>query len=236
VSDRRRRRRRSRRGAGAGGPAAAKRRRRPGGRSARVLSSVLQSAFELLMEKGIDALTIAAVAARAGVHETSIYRRWGTKHALARDACVHYGEVALAMPDTGSLRSDLVVLLERLVAILRSPQGRTVLALSLSQHPHVVAARQGFWQRRFDSMRTVFDKAVSRGEFPRHADPMVALESLIAPIYFRVVITGGPLEDWPMKEMIDRMLTAYGVRPHAGGTHSKKGPRSSSPPRRPNND
>jgi len=231
VSDHRRR-RRSRSGAGAGGQAPAKRRRRLGGRSARVRSSVLQSAFQLLMEKGIDALTIAEVAARAGVHETSIYRRWGTKHELARDACVHYGEVALAIPDTGSLRSDLIALLEGLVAILRSPQGRTVLALSLLQHPHVVAARQGFWQRRFNSIRTVFDKAVSRGEFPRHADPMAVLESLIAPLYFRVLITGERPEDWPMMGMIDRMLTAYGVRPQAGRTHSRKGPRQfkSAPP------
>jgi AcrR family transcriptional regulator len=182
---------------------------------------VLQSAFQLLTEKGVDALTIAEVAARARVHETSIYRRWGTKHALARDACVHYGEVALTIPDTGSLRSDLVALLERLVAILRSPQGRTVLALSLSQHPHVVAARQGFWQRRFDSIRTVFDKAMSRGEFPRHADPMAVLETLIAPLYFRVLITGEPLENWPTTEMIDRVLTAYVVRPQAGRTHNK---------------
>ena len=174
------------------------------------------------MEKGIDALTIAEVAARAGVHETSIYRRWGTKHALARDACVHYGEVALAIPDTGSLRSDLVTLLERLGAILRSPQGRTVLALSLSQHPHVVAARQDFWQRRFDSIRTIFDRAVSRREFPRRADPMVVLETLIAPLYFRVVISGGPLENWPTIEVIDRMLKAYAVRQHAGKkTHNK---------------
>ena len=182
------------------------------------------------MEKGIDALTIAEVAARARVHETSIYRRWGTKHALARDACVHYGEVALAIPDTGSLRSDLVALLEGLVAILRSPQGRTVLALSLSQHPHVVAARQGFWQRRIDSIRTVFDKAVSRGEFPRHADPMAVLETLIAPLYFRVLVTGGPLEHWPANDMIDRVLAAYVVSPQAGRARNRPRRQSKSAP------
>jgi len=203
--------------------------KRLGGRSARVRSSVLQSAFHVLMKKGIDAFTITEVAARARVHETSIYRRWGTKHALARDACVHHAEVALAIPDTGSLRSDLVALLERFVAILVSPQGRTVLALSLSQHPHVVAARQAFWQRRFNSIRTVFDQAVSRGEFPRHADPMAVLETLIAPLYFRVLITGGPLEDWPRNEMIDRMLTAYAVRTQAGRAHNQRTTAQSAP-------
>src|SRR5215468_4195831 len=126
--------------------ASAKPRPRLGGRSARVRASVLEAAFAVLTEKGFHAFTVAETAARAGVHETSIYRRWGTKEALARDACLHYSETALEIPDTGALRSDLLVLLQRLVTILTSPQGRTVLALSLSWHPHVVAARHGFWR------------------------------------------------------------------------------------------
>lgn len=200
--------------------------RRLGGRSARVRASVLQSAFRLLMHKGIDAFTIAEVAAEAGVHETSIYRRWGTKHALARDACLQHAEVALAMPDTGSLRSDLVALLERLTAILVSPEGRALLALSVSQHPHVIEARQSFWRRRLGLIRTVFDKAMSRGEFPRHADPMHVVETLIAPLYFRALITGESLENWPTNEMIDRALTAYGARTgerRGAGEHRSRG-------------
>jgi AcrR family transcriptional regulator len=208
---RRRSRAAKRRRAEVGGPPLVKPRRRLGGRSARVRSSVLQSAFRVLMDKGLDAFTIAEVAARARVHETSIYRRWGTKNALVREACLHHAEVALPIPDTGSLRSDLVVLLDRLVAAIASPQGQVVLALSLSQHPHVVAARRAFWQRRFDLIRPVFDRAVSRGEFPRHADPIEFLQALIAPLYLRVLVTGDELEGWPRNEMIDRMLRAYVV-------------------------
>jgi AcrR family transcriptional regulator len=200
-----------RRRAGADRPAPATPRRRLGGRSARVRASVLQAAFRLLMKKGIDALTIAEVAARAGVHETSIYRRWGTKHALARDACLHEAEGILAIPDTGSLRSDLIALLQDLVAILDSPKGRVLLTLSLSQHPHAVAARRAYWQRRFRLIRAVFDRAVSRDEFPRQADPIQCLETLIGPLYLRVLITGEPLAEWPSREMVDRVLRAYPV-------------------------
>jgi len=173
---------------------------------------VLQAAFRLLVKKGIDALTIGEVAARAGVHETSIYRRWGTKYALARDACLHEAEEAAApIPDTGSLRSDLIALLEGLVGILDSPRGRVLLTLSLSQHPHDVAARHAYWRRRFGLLRTVFDKAVSRGEFPRRADPIQCLETLIAPLYLRVLITGEPLAEWPSEDMVDRVLSGYPV-------------------------
>jgi AcrR family transcriptional regulator len=191
----------------------AKPRQRLGGRSARVRASVLRSAFSVLTESGVEAFTIAAVAARAGVHETSIYRRWGTRTALALEASLHVAEAALAIPDTGSLKSDLVVLLNRLVALLGSPQGRAFLALTASPHPDVVAARRSYFRQRFDRVRVVVDRAVARGEFPRHADPMVFLEMLVAPLYLRVLVTGEPLEEWPRDETIDRVLTAYPLPP-----------------------
>jgi AcrR family transcriptional regulator len=185
---------------------------RPGGRSARVRSSVLQSAFELLVRKGIEAFSIAEVAAQSGVHATSIYRRWGTKDALVREACLHQADVALPIPDTGSLRSDLVALLDRLVAWMASRQGQVLLALSSSQHPHVVSARRNYWRRRFDLIRPVFEKAKARGEFPRQTDPIEFLEMLIAPLYLRALMTAERVEAWPRKAMLDRLLALY-MRP-----------------------
>lgn len=182
---------------------------RLGGRSARVRASVLKSTFALLTEKGIDALTIADVAARAGVHETSIYRRWGDKNALVLAACVDYGETMLRIPNTGALRSDLAALVKGVISTLRSPAGQTVLLLGLSQHPHVVAARRTFWTRRFALLQPVFDRAVQRGEFPPDRDPVQFLEALIAPLYFRILVTGEKLEDWPAEEMIGRLLSTY---------------------------
>jgi AcrR family transcriptional regulator len=186
-------------------------RKRPGGRSARVRASVLNAAFLVLTRKGIEGFTIADVAKRAGVHETSIYRGWATKSALAVDACLHFADAALPLPDTGALRSDLGALLERLIDVLNSPQGRALLALSVSRDAAVVAARRAYWQRRFDMVRTVFDRARSRGELPRDLDPIVLVEALIAPLYLRLLVTEEPLEEWPASEMIDRLLSAYGV-------------------------
>src|SRR5215469_16172485 len=186
-----------------------RRRSRPGGRSARVRASVLQSAFDLVVRKGVEGLSIAEVAAQSGVHATSIYRRWGTKDALVRDACLHQADVALPIPDTGALRSDLVALLDRLVAWMTSRQGQVLLALSASQHPHVVSARRNHWRRRFDLIRPVFEKAKSRGEFPRQADPIEFLETLIAPLYLRALTTAERIEDWPREAMLDRLLALY---------------------------
>jgi AcrR family transcriptional regulator len=190
-------------------PTSAETRSRPGGRSARVREAVLRATLSLLTEKGFDGFSIAEVASRAGVHETSIYRRWKTKNVLALEASLHFARSALPIPDTGSLRSDLVAVVKRLLSVMLSPEGQTVLALGVSQHPHVVAARRDFWRWRNDALRPIFDRALERGEFPRDADPARFFETLVAPLYMRQFATGEPLEDWPYEEAIDRLLTAY---------------------------
>src|SRR5215468_426884 len=98
------------------------RRARRGGRSARVRSAVLDATLALLREGG-DAFGIPQIAARAGVHETSIYRRWGSREALIVDAVrSHIGE-EIPVPDTGTLRGDLSAFLASIIAFLSSPLG-----------------------------------------------------------------------------------------------------------------
>jgi hypothetical protein len=55
----------------------------------------------------------------------------------------------------------------------------------------------------------MFDRAVTRGEFPRDADPLVALRTLIAPLYFRLLVSAEGLRDWPVTEQVDRLLAGY---------------------------
>jgi AcrR family transcriptional regulator len=184
---------------------------RPGGRSARVRSLVLEAGFAVFVEKGFEAFTIAEVANRAGVHETSIYRRWKTRGALAMDCCLHYAQAAIPTPDTGSLRSDLATLLDSVVAVYSSPQGQALLRMSTLQNGHAVAQHE-FVRRRFDLVRAIFDRAILRGEFPGDGDGMIVLEALLAPLFMRVLLNR-PLGDWPRNEMLDHLLNAYAM-PH----------------------
>lgn len=182
---------------------------RPGGRSARVRSLVLEAGFAVFVEKGFEAFTIAEVADRAGVHETSIYRRWKTRGALAMDCCLHYAQATIPTPDTGSLRSDLAKLLDSVVAVYSSPQGKALLRMLTLQHAHTFAWHE-FMQRRFDLARAIFDRAILRGEFPGESDGMIVLEALLAPLVMRVLLNR-PLSDWPRNEMLDRLLNAYAM-------------------------
>jgi AcrR family transcriptional regulator len=181
-------------------------RERPGGRSARIRSLVLEAGFAVFVEKGFEAFTIAEVADRAGVHETSIYRRWKTRGALAMDCCLYYAQATIPTPDTGSLRSDLATLLDSVVAVYSSPQGQALLRMLTL---HDTFARHEFMQRRSDLARAIFDRAILRGEFPSDRDGMIVLEALLAPLVMRVLLNR-PLSDWPRNEMLDRLLRDSG--------------------------
>ena len=96
-------------------------RRRTGGRSARVREAVLKATLHAVAEHGADAVSISEIARQAEVHETSIYRRWPTKEHLVLDALLDYSEAKLPIPDTGTLRDDLVAFATEVTAYLDSP-------------------------------------------------------------------------------------------------------------------
>ena len=181
-------------------------RRRVGGRSARVQDSVLNAVFELMREKGPSDLSIADVAERAGVHETSIYRRWASRHGLVLDACRHFIDDALPIPDTGTLRSDLIAFQRSAKAMLGSRQGQVIIALNSMQQAGSRARRHDYWKKRLEQLRVMLDRAVQRGEFPADADPIVFLEALIAPLYFRLLVTNESHDSWSEDDHIDRLL------------------------------
>ena len=141
--------------------AAAPRRGRP--RSEKAHNAILEAAAELLLEQGLSAVRMDAVAARAGASKATIYRWWPTKEALALDALYHEWAVVPAARDTGSLRGDLLSLLRpwaRLAA--RRPYGRVIAALLTEAQADPAFAgqyRARFVEPRRDQARAIFRRA-----------------------------------------------------------------------------
>src|ERR1700730_7590420 len=105
---------------------------RTGGRSARVRESILAAALSELIESGYAALSVEAVASRAGVNKTTIYRRWPTLDDLLVDALMDWSHDALPAMDTGSIETDLLALGGQLADVLNAGVGRQVVALVLT--------------------------------------------------------------------------------------------------------
>ena len=166
-------------------------RRRPGGRSAEKRSAVLAATVEVLAVHGPSGLTVGEVAARAGVHETSIYRRWGTRERLALEAMAELSGTVLPVPDTGTLHDDLVAFGEELRGYDESPLGLALIRTMATHDDDEQAAtvRRQFWDARHAECKVIVERAVIRGELPASVDGRFLLEVYVAPIHTRALLT-----------------------------------------------
>ena len=188
--------------------------RRTGGRSARVRAAVLRATLDALLDGPADELSIRDVAQRAGVHETSIYRRWGTRPNLILDAVLSEIQAAVPAPDTGSLRGDLVALLASIAAFISTPVGRLLLRLALRDDlPEEHAARERFWAERFTTGQRVLQRAQARGELRSGLDYRLTVETLIGALYVRLLLTREPVDGTVVEHIVDLVLA--GLAPPA---------------------
>jgi AcrR family transcriptional regulator len=161
--------------------------RRVGGRSARVRRQVLDAATEILLKEGLDATTIAAVAERSGVHHTSIYRRWGDRTALIRDALLEAVDTAVPVRDTGSLREELTQMLDDVLELYRTPLGPVLIAAVRSSDPAMADLRRTYFDARLEHCASIAEHAKERGELPENTDHRLMFELLMGPFLARAV-------------------------------------------------
>lgn len=168
-------------------------RRRPGGRSALVSGKVRAATLALLEEVGYDGLQLTDVAARAGVNRTTLYRRWPSKPQLVAELVGELADEQVPNADTGSLTTDLAIMLDQLTGLLRVRAVRAVLRAAVTlvdDDPEVDGLRRSFWDRQLHDASVVVTRAIQRGELAAGTDPRLFLEQVFGPVYFRVLVTG----------------------------------------------
>lgn len=178
------------------GPAAPRTRGRPRSEPAR--QAILAAAAELLLARGLDAVSMDAIAARAGVSKATIYRWWATKETLAADALqVQLSEPTSEPPDTGTLRGDLTALTAGWVARVGDrPFGRVIGALITEAATDPVFGalyRERFVEPRRAQARAAFQRAVARGEIAARTDVEAAVDLVYGPLYHRLLHGHAPL-------------------------------------------
>jgi AcrR family transcriptional regulator len=186
--------------------------RRPGGRSARVREAVLAATVAELRESGFAGLNLAAVARRAGVHETSIYRRWKTRNALVMDATFALFAQNVKVRDRGSLVEDLVAVLSALGRHLRTPLGRAAFesAMVVFDDPMLSSELGSHWNARFKEVGEIFTRAAQRGEWPSSRAPEPLLQSLIGAVYLRVFLFGLPVGPAQIRALVEDLTGHHG--------------------------
>jgi AcrR family transcriptional regulator len=167
----------------------AERARRPGGRTARVRAEVLAAVEAELTEHGYDGLTIDGVAARSGVHRTTVYRRWKTVAGLLVDLLRAGVDDTWEPADTGTLEGDLINLNREVYGALTASPSITQAVIAASfRTPEAGEALSEFWSDRYERSAIVVRRAVERGEVPASVDPYQALMTATAPLFHELVL------------------------------------------------
>lgn len=150
-------------------------------RSSQSHQAILQATRLLLAEVGFDAMSIEAVAARAGVGKTTIYRRFAGKEELVAAAIESIREEVI-IPDTGNLWSDIDAIIERAAQITLSPQGRQTTAMLVSSASANPKFAQLYWEKyllpRRQSFKLVIERAKFRNEVKKDVDPGLVFDTM----------------------------------------------------------
>ncbi|TDD97144.1 TetR/AcrR family transcriptional regulator [Actinomadura rubrisoli] len=176
-------------------------------RSERAEKAIVEATLDLLAaESGVAAVSIEAVAARAGVGKTTIYRRWPNKEALIVHALAT-AKAPLPVPSGASVREDLVELARALSAERRRKHARCFWNVvgSAEKHPELYARyRQVVIEPRRDVLRAVLQRGVESGELRAGLDLELGVAMLVGPLTMRA-----PMELFPegyAEAVVDALL------------------------------
>ena len=183
-------------------------------RSERSHHAIIAATQELLLERGYTDLTIEGIAARAGVGKQTIYRWWPSRAALVLEAYLA-GEEAVPPPAEGdSVRDDVRALLGWLIAVLAEPTGGPVVAGLVSDLQHDADLARGFRRHvvpaRREAMLAALQRGRARGEIRKDADLELAVDALHGAVFYRLLLSGEPLDDAFVDRLADQTLAGLG--------------------------
>lgn len=166
---------------------------RPGGRTARTRERVRDAVAVLLLDGGYEALTVDSVAARSGVHRTTVYRRWRDAGGLLADTLDAARDQPWEPPDTGSLVGDLTEINRQVVAALTGESSLTRALIAASfRSPAAAHALQSFWEDRYARAAVVVDRAAARGETHTKVDARTVIVAACAPVFHELTLMRPP--------------------------------------------
>ncbi|MCS0636020.1 TetR/AcrR family transcriptional regulator [Streptomyces sp. LP05-1] len=173
-----------------------------------VTDAIRAAVFEELATVGFARMSIEGIARRAGVGKTAVYRRWKSKLSLVLDLLTVFAAQGLPAPATGSLHGDVRALLEVAAHALRHPVASQVipdLLVEAARQPEIAdTIKATLLDSQQGVAALVVRDAVARGELPAATDPGRALDLIIGPLYWRLVVVRTPLP----KGYLDDLATA----------------------------
>ncbi len=170
-----------------------------------ITTAIREAVVQELAAGGYGRLSIEAVARRAGVGKTAVYRRWSSKLDMVLEVVSDVAIQRLPMPDTGSLRGDLEFVLRIAARALRHPLASQIipdLLAEAARNPQIAESLQEALRvNQRDVGGRLIGRAIERGELPPGTDPEAAVDLIVGPLYWRLVIARDSLPDANLSRM-----------------------------------
>ncbi|MFI7606185.1 TetR/AcrR family transcriptional regulator [Micromonospora sp. NPDC049366] len=180
-----------------------------------ITTAIRRALMQELAAVGYGRLSIEAVARRAGVSKTAIYRRWSSKLDLVLEIVAAAAHGKLPALDTGSLRGDLTLLFQVVAHALRHPLASQIIPDLLAEAARNPTIDQTLQQvlraRQQDIGGRLIRLAVERGELPPDSDPDAAIDLIIGPLYWRLAIARLPLTDSYLDALVESVVAGLGA-------------------------
>jgi AcrR family transcriptional regulator len=172
------------------------------------VAQVLSATLEVFCEQGYAGLSVEAVAARAGVNKTTIYRRWPAKVDLVGAALVALRDEDPAPPDTGSLNEDLFLVLRHWSEQMATPRRRAIMQAFLlgMTDPDMQALTRRVREERPAIPHLIFERAFKRRELPKGSDTQLIAAALLGPLHNRAYWKREAIEDGFIRSLVNLVV------------------------------
>lgn len=169
---------------------------------------ILRAAYEILGEVGYEGLRLDAVAARARASKATLYRHWPGKAQLVADAVRVCKATGAPVPDTGSLRGDLVVYLQAMGTAMKADDGPLFAGLVMAMHndPEFATEMRALQRTKRTTAIDIHARAVSRGEIRADSDPHLIDEIAPAQMFMQLFARGEPADGEFITHLVDDIL------------------------------
>lgn len=176
-------------------------------RGQKVLDAVLDATLDALAEHGYG-FSVDDVARVAGVHKTTVYRRWATKAQLVAAATERLAATEIALPDTGDAAADLATLAVGVARALRSTAGGRILravVAAASEDPQLVDATRTFLTARYAHAEAIVDAGRIAGQLRADVDAALVWPAMVNPLHM-AAICGVPADDPTARRLVALVL------------------------------
>ena len=180
-------------------------------------AAIRDAVLELLAASGPRGVTMEAVASAARTSKPVLYRRWPDRGALLRDTLLGIATAAIPREDTGSYRGDMLAILRGWAALFTGPDAallRAVIAAGAHDQELTAAFQNDVIGWRKEEMAALLSRGIARGDVRPDVPVEIARELGQSVLWHRLLITGDPITDELVVQLVDDVLVPFAAPRH----------------------